>query len=78
MNLPHHRRSQGETKRPAPQIEMPPMIKIIATKPNISSVSFSIFAYISIRVQQTNINLDDQVARPTSNQIFANQFKCKL
>ena len=46
--------------------------------PNVSSVlvSFSIFAYSSIRVQQTNNNIDDQVAQARSNQIFAIQFKC--
>ena len=39
------------------------------------SVSISIFAYNSIRVQQTNIN--DQVGGlASSNQIFAIQFKC--
>ena len=38
------------------------------------SVSSTIFAYNSIRVQQSNIN--DQVALAPSNQIFAIQFKC--
>ena len=81
MNLSCHRRNQTGggwgRKRLAPQIEMPPMIKTIA-KPNVSSlsVSFSIFAYNSIRAQQTNTKIDDQVARAPSNQIFANQFKC--
>ena len=28
------------------------------------------------RVQQTNINIDDQVAWAPANQIFAIQFKC--
>ena len=32
----------------------------------------------SIRVQQTNINIDDQVARAPFNQIFAIQFKCTI
>ena len=53
------------------------MIKIITTNFNVSSVSisFSIFAYSSIHVQQTDINIDDQVARAPANQTFANQFK---
>ena len=38
------------------------------------SVSLSIFAYNSIRVQQTNIN--DQKAWGLLNQIFAIQFEC--
>ena len=32
--------------------------------------------YKSIRVQQTNINIDDQVAWAPLNQIFAIQFEC--
>ena len=55
---------------------MPPIIKTITTKPNVSAVSSSIFAYYSIRVQQTDIDIGDQLARAPSNQIFANQFKC--
>ena len=39
------------------------------------SVSLSIFAYNSIRVQQTNINYQVGGLGP-SNQIFAIQFKC--
>ena len=39
------------------------------------SVSVSFFAYNSIRVQQTNININDQVAGGSSNQIFAIQSK---
>ena len=56
---------------------MPPMIKIITTKRYVFfSFSFlNIFAYNSIRVQQTNIN--DQVGGlGPLNQIFAIQFKC--
>ena len=77
MNLPRHRRSQGGQNRPLP-IEMPPMTKIISTKRNVFSisVSLSIFAYNSIRVQQTNININNQVAWARSNQNFAIQFKC--
>ena len=55
---------------------MLPMIKIITTKLNVYLVSFRIFAYNSIRVQQTNINIDDQVAQAPSNQTYANQLKC--
>ena len=40
------------------------------------SLPLSIFAYNSIRVQQTNINIDHQVAWALSSQIFAIQFKC--
>ena len=78
MNLPHHRRTQEGGMMPAcTQIETPPMIKIITTKPNVSSVSvsFSIIPYSCIRVQQTSINIDDQAARGPSNQVCANQFK---
>ena len=75
MNLPRHRRSQGG-KSPLP-IEMSPMIKIVTTKRYafLVSVSFSIFAYNSKRVQQTNINIDDQVTWTPSNQTFDIQFK---
>ena len=34
--------------------------------------------YNSIRVQQTNINIDDQVAWAPLNQIFAIQFECTV
>ena len=50
----NHRRSRGVAKGTrAPSIEMPPMTKI-CQKSLVSSfsVSFSIFAYISTRVQQ--------------------------
>ena len=48
MNLlPRHRRSQVGQK-PALQIEMPPMIKIITTKPCVFSISFSTFAYATV------------------------------
>ena len=69
MNLPRHKRSQGRGQARLPPIEMPPIIKIITTKFYVYSVlvSFSIFAYNSIRIQQTNINIDDQMARATSN-----------
>ena len=65
----NHRRSQGlaEGTR-APLIKMPPMTNI-CQKSLVSSfsVSFSIFAYISTRVQQslTINNIDDQGARRT-------------
>ena len=39
------------------------------------SVYFSIFAYNSIRAQQTNKNIDDLVAWAPSNQNFAIQSK---
>ena len=77
MNLPQYRRSQKENQETHPRIEMPSMIKILTTKPNAFSisVSFSIFAYNSILVQQTNINIGDQVAWAPSSQILASQFK---
>ena len=80
MNLPRHRRSEGEKGQEShsPPLEMPPRIKIITTKPYYVfsvSVLLSIFAYNSIRVQKTNINIDDQVAWALSNQIVAIQFK---
>ena len=65
----NHRRSQGlaEGTR-APLIKMPSMTNI-CQKSLVSSfsVSFSIFAYISTRVQQslTINNIDDQGARRT-------------
>ena len=63
MKLPRHKRSQegGGGQKPPP-IEMPPMIKIITTKPNVISVSFCIFPYNNIHLQQTISNIDDQVA----------------
>ena len=68
--------AKGGPRSPT-QIEMPQMIKIITTKPNVSSlsVSVSIFAYNSFHVQQNNIIIDNQLARASSNQTFANQFK---
>ena len=67
MNLPRHGRSQSGAKRPAPSIEMPTMIKMKITKPKVSSVSVS-FAFsrtaVLIRVQQANIDLDNQMAGP--------------
>ena len=76
MNLPRHTRSQGGWAKPFPPIEMASMIKIITTKLYVFSVSVSlcIFAYNSIRVQQTNINNQVGGLRP-SNQNFAIQFK---
>ena len=48
------------------------MIKILTTKSTVSLV-FRVQKYI--RIQQTNINIDDQVAvLVPSNQIFANLF----
>ena len=75
MNLlPRHRRGQGgKAKRPAPlPIEMLTMMKIITTKPYVFSVHFSIFAYTtnSIRVQQRNINIDDQMAWALQIKVF--------
>ena len=60
----------------SPPIEMPPLTNIITTKTYVFSVSFSIFAYNNIRVQQTNINFHNQVAWVPSNQILAIQCKC--
>ena len=60
-----------------PPIETPPMIKIISTKPY---VFFSFLKHFCvqqyIRLKQTNINIDDQVAWAPSNQNLTIQFKC--
>ena len=65
----NHWRSQGVAEGTrAPLIKMPSMTKICQTSLVSSfSVSFSIFAYISTRVQQyvTINNIDDQGARRT-------------
>ena len=73
MNLlPRHRCSQKGGHKPALlPIKMPPMIKLITTKPYVFLVLLAF-----PRIQQTNINTDDQVAWPPSNQTFAIQFKC--
>ena len=55
---------------------MPPMIKIIVTNPYVFLLSLAFPGYNTLRVEQTNINIDNQVAWAPSNQIFAIQFKC--
>ena len=64
-----HRRSQG--RGDAIPIEMPPMTKIMTTRPIVSS-SFCVFVYISKPVIYKNINNFDQGAPAYSIQFFAN------
>ena len=79
MNLlPRHRRSQGGGgKKPAPF-----QLKCHQHRnDNNKALCFFIFlehfrVYNSIRIQQTNINIDDQMAWAPAKQIFAIQFKC--
>ena len=52
MNLPRHRRSQGEQKAPLP-IEMPPMKKTITT-----SLMFFQFLLAFLRIQQYTGTID--------------------
>ena len=55
---------------------MPPMTKMMTTKPIISSVWFLSAFSRTTEINNNNIiNIDDQRARAPSIQIFANQLK---
>ena len=67
---------QGATEL-ATQIEMPPLIKIMTTKPIVASVSFFLaFLPTAVPVINNNSNSGDHEFRAPSIQIFTNQFKC--
>ena len=71
-----HRSSKGAARDPSPPIEMPQMIKM-SQKSLVSSVSvsFSIFAYNSTRIQQ-QLTIVLTTSGPGPLQFnFANQFK---